>query len=92
MLVECALQDGSTPLNAAASSGHDAVVRLLLESKAVADTANKVSVAAEGCCVQACIEAKGKIGYCLPILFRRGTDVDGEAVRGGSLICFVFLD
>ena len=37
------VQDGSTPLSAAASSGHDAVVLLLLESKAAADTTNKVS-------------------------------------------------
>ena len=36
-------QDGWTPLNSAASNGHEAVVRLLLDSKAAVDTANNVS-------------------------------------------------
>ena len=36
-------QDGTTPLNSAASSGHEGVVRLLLDSKAAVDTANDVS-------------------------------------------------
>ena len=36
-------QGGWTPINAAASKGHEAVVRLLLDSKAAVDTANNVS-------------------------------------------------
>jgi hypothetical protein len=51
-------QDGSTPLNAAASNGHDVVVRLLLESKAAADTVNKVSVTAWEWRIQPCVESK----------------------------------
>ena len=52
------VQDGSTPLSAAASSGHDAVVRLLLESKAAADTVDKVSVTAWERRIQPCVESK----------------------------------
>ncbi len=36
-------QDGWTPLNSAASNGHEGVVRLLVEAKAAVDTANNVS-------------------------------------------------
>ena len=36
-------QNGWTPLIEAASNGHEAVVRLLLDSKAAVDTANNVS-------------------------------------------------
>ena len=36
-------QNGLTPLVLAASHGHEAVVRLLLDSKATIDTADKVS-------------------------------------------------
>ena len=36
-------QDGWTPLYSAASSGHEGVVRLLLDSKAAVDTASNVS-------------------------------------------------
>ena len=35
-------QDGITPLNSAAGKGHEGVVRLLLDSKAAVDTADKV--------------------------------------------------
>jgi ankyrin repeat protein len=36
------LQDGWTPLNAAAEGGHSAVVRVLLEAHADANTPDKV--------------------------------------------------
>ena len=72
------VQDGSTPLSAAASSGHDAVVRLLLESKAGIDTAKKVRGCKEGCsCVKVVHDCEFEIVY-LVLLF---TEVEG-AGRG----------
>ena len=38
------VQEGVTPLNSAASLGHEAVVQLLLEFKAAVDTADKVVI------------------------------------------------
>ena len=43
-LLHTCVQDGWTPLNSAADSGHEGVVRLLLDSKAAVDTAENVSL------------------------------------------------
>ena len=71
------MQDGSTPLSAAASSGHDAVVRLLLESKAGIDTAKKVRGCNEGCSGVKVVE---DFEFDIVYLVVLSTEVEGEGL------------